>query len=105
MAKRIGQISINISAGTAQFVLDMEKANATVKKFGADATGSMRGAGNATKELGSHTVTSMQASSAAIREAFGGSNIRAVERFLATTVGLGPILQKLFPLVGGAAFL
>lgn len=44
------------------------------------------------------------AGGAAIRTADGGQNVRAVENFLAKTLGLGSVLQNLFPLVGGIAF-
>ncbi len=95
MAKKAGQVVINLSAGTAQFLADMDKANAGLRKFG------VQGA-----EANKHMVSSMQASSAAIRELEGNfnNNIRAVERFLATTLGLGPALQAAFPMVGAIAF-
>jgi hypothetical protein len=88
MGQKAGTITIDLTLGTAQFVLDMEKANG---KF---------------RELGQHGVSSMQATSAALRTVEGNftNNIRAVERFLATTLNLGPIIQKAFPLVGGIAF-
>lgn len=44
------------------------------------------------------------AGGAAIRTVDGGQNVRAVENFLAKTLGLGEVLQNLFPLVGGIAF-
>lgn len=44
------------------------------------------------------------AGGAAIRTVDGGQNVRAVENFLAKTLGLGSVLQNLFPLVGGIAF-
>lgn len=49
-------------------------------------------------------VTGSIAGGAAIRTIDGGQNIRAVENFLSKTLGLGPALQALFPLVGGVAF-
>src|ERR1700728_1184228 len=55
----------------------------------------------------SHTaVSGMQATSAAVRVLEGGltNNLRAVERFAAGTLKLGPILQAAFPLIGGLAF-
>lgn len=51
-----------------------------------------------------HAVPEIAAASGAIREFEGTLPIRAVERFLSTTLGLGPILAKAFPLVGGIAF-
>jgi hypothetical protein len=59
-----------------------------------------------TKQAGHSTVSSMQASSAAIREMNGDftRNTRAVERFITTIPGVGKVLQAAFPLIGGAAF-
>lgn len=57
-------------------------------------------------EMGSHGVTGIQATSAALRTLEGGitNNLRAAERFLATTLGLGEHLKDIFPIVGGIAF-
>jgi hypothetical protein len=59
----------------------------------------------AIREQGAHTVSSMQASSAAVRALEGGmnGNVRAAERFLGTTLGLGPALQAAFPIFGALA--
>jgi hypothetical protein len=54
--------------------------------------------------LSTHTVPQMAAASGAIRTAFGDQSIRAVERFAVTTLGLGPIMQAAFPLIGAFAF-
>ena len=96
MARTVGQVSINLDARTAQFMLDMEKANGKVVEFK-----------NKVTEAGSHGVSSVQATSAALRVLEGGlnNNLRAAERFLANVLGLGPALQALFPLAGGLAFL
>lgn len=51
----------------------------------------------------SHVVPQMAASSGAIRVFEGTLPIRAVERFLGTTLGLGPIIANMFPLVGAIA--
>lgn len=53
-----------------------------------------------------HMVPQFSAASGALRELQGNfdHNIRAAERFLSTTLGLGPILQAAFPLVGALAF-
>ena len=87
MAKKVG-IYINLSAGTQQFILDMEKANASVKNFSALAAG-----------MGTHGVTGVQAVSGALRVLEGGitNNLRAAERFTANVLGLGPVLQAAFP--------
>ncbi len=66
--------------------------------------------GGAVKQLESqitsataHIVPEMAASSAAIRVFEGSMPIRAVERFAATTLGLGPIMRAAFPVVGAIA--
>ena len=95
MAKRVGLISINLVAGTAQFNADMGKAKAQIVAVG-----------GAAQDAGRHVVSGMQASSAAIRVMEGGmtNNLRAVERFVSGTLGLGPALQAIFPVVGALAF-
>jgi hypothetical protein len=52
----------------------------------------------------SHAVPEMAAASGAIRELEGNLPIRAVERFLSTTLGLGDALAAAFPIVGAVAF-
>jgi hypothetical protein len=54
-----------------------------------------------------HSIPQTAAASAAIRTLEGGmnNNVRAAERFLSTTLGLGPVLQALFPIAGGLAFM
>lgn len=49
-------------------------------------------------------MTGSIAGGAAIRTVDGGQNTRAIENFLAKTLGLGGALQAVFPLVGGLAF-
>lgn len=51
----------------------------------------------------SHTVPQIAAASGAIRVLDGALPIRAVERFAVTTLGLGPILQAAFPVIGAIA--
>ena len=51
-----------------------------------------------------HAVPQVAAASGAIREFEGSLPIRAVERFLTSTLNLGPVLQAAFPLVGAIAF-
>lgn len=60
---------------------------------------------NVIEETGHQTVSSMQASSAAIRVLEGGmtGNIRAAERFIGMLPGVGTALKAAFPLVGGIA--
>ncbi len=104
-SRKAGVISINLNAGTAQFLVDMDRANAKIGAFGQRAretSGALRGIG----EAGSHSVSGVQATSGALRVLEGGlsNNLRAAERFTANVLGLGPILQKAFPLIGGLAF-
>ena len=49
-------------------------------------------------------VTGQQATSGFIRTIEGSGGLRAVENFLAKTLGLGPAMQAIFPLVGALAF-
>ena len=51
-----------------------------------------------------HAVTDVQATSAAIRSLEGNGGIRAVEQFAAKTLGLGPLMNAIFPVVGALAF-
>jgi len=53
-----------------------------------------------------HVVPPMAAASGALREMSGNfdHNVRAAERFLSTSLGLGPVLQAAFPVVGALAF-
>jgi len=87
-ARKVAVISINLNAGTAQFIADMDSARAKIGQFGQS------------------SKQSMIASSAALRELEGNfaNNNRAIARFLSTSLGLGPVLQAAFPLVGGLAF-
>lgn len=87
MPASAGRIVINLSAGTSQFVLDMEKANAKMKEFGA------------------HGVSAVQATSAGLRTLDGNfqHNLRAAERFLATTLHLGEAMKAAFPVFGAIA--
>lgn len=96
--KVAGQITINLNAGTAQFVQQMNTAGASVKNFGQQ-TNAVRG------HLGGLTGSTV-AAGASIRALEGNfnRNVRAVEVFLGSVLKLGPILQQAFPLVGGIAF-
>ena len=74
-------ITIDIDAGTARFLVDMDKANVKLQQFGKRAH---------------ETVTSMQASSAAIRELAGGSNVRAIERLISMFPALANAAKATF---------
>jgi len=92
MARRSGNsLVINVSAGTAQLVTDLEGAKGKVVQFGS----AVKGAGNSTRN-------SMIEASGVIRgvKLDFDHNIRAVERFTATTLGLAPVFKALFPVVG-----
>jgi hypothetical protein len=95
MARKAGVITIDLNAGTSKFLVDMDKANAKISQFG-----------KAAREAGGHGVTGVQAVSGALRVMEGGlnNNLRAAERFTANVLGLGPILQAAFPVIGAIAF-
>ncbi len=57
----------------------------------------------ATEALGAasaHSVSEIQAMSGALRTLEGNGGLRAAERFLATTLGLGGAVQAIFPIIG-----
>jgi hypothetical protein len=64
----------------------------------------MAAANEAVAVSAGHSVTNMQATSGAIRSFEGNAGIRAVEAFVSKTLGLGPAMQAIFPLVGALAF-
>ena len=90
MATAAGDVKIILSAEAASFSAALDKAKQKLADFG----GSVKASSHA-------TVSSMQASSAAIRTLEGGmtNNIRAVERFISTIPGVGKALQAIFPAV------
>jgi lambda family phage tail tape measure protein len=95
MSEAAGNINIVLSVNKANYTAAMTEAQRQLDTF----------AGKS-KEAGHATVSSMQASSAAIRELRDplGNNQRAVERFLTTIPGVGQALKLAFPLIGGLAF-
>jgi hypothetical protein len=92
MGVKAGVISIDVDAGTAKFLVDMDAANVKLQNFGKGA-----------KESGIHVVTSMQASSAAIRELSGGSNVRAIEKLISLFPTLSKAVLAAFPAIAGIA--
>ncbi len=84
MAKSAGVITITFTAGTAGFVADVARAKSQVREFGQT------------------TKFNMAESSAAVRALEGnfGNTTRAVSRFLSVTLGMGPVLQAAFPVIG-----
>jgi hypothetical protein len=85
MSRKAGVISINLNAGTAKFMADMDAANAKIGQFGTAATGNSRAAGAELKALE------------------GKFPIRAAAAFLASIQGLGPVVKAGFPVVGAIA--
>ena len=88
----VDQFGRSVSSG---IVAPMEEAAPAVD----NATRSVRGLSQALHG----TVPEVAAASGAIRVLEGNMPIRAVERFATNVLGLGPILQGAFPLVGAIA--
>jgi hypothetical protein len=88
---KAGQIVIDITAGTKQFVVDMESASAKIRQFGQEAHGSVSG---------------VQAVSGTLRVLEGNvtNNLRAAERWVASLPGVAAALKVAFPVVGAVAF-
>ena len=91
MARKAGVITIDLNAGTAKFLVDMDKANAKVAQFGA---------------ANRSVISDTKATTAAIKALEGGfaNNTKAATAFIAKILGGGPILQAAFPIFGLAAF-
>lgn len=84
-----------------------QQVNERIAELQARVRAAEAGAGGLGRSLGDgmgHAVPQIAAASGAIREFEGTLPIRAVERFLTTTLGLGPVLAAAFPVVGGIAF-
>lgn len=88
MATKAGQIVIDIDAGTAKFVMQMEQAKAKIREFGSAGVSEHRAVAAAMKELEGSFL----------------SNRRAADAFLAMIPGLGEALKVAFPAVGAIAF-
>jgi len=88
MARKAGVISIDINAGTAKMVLDLENAKGKLREFGASGRSAMAPTTVALRELEGNLA----------------NNTRGVARFLAQTLHLGPVLSAAFPVIGGIAF-
>jgi hypothetical protein len=83
-----------------QLTAEINRLNAATEQAGRTGLSNIRNI----SEGFAHTVPQVAAASAAVRTFEGTLPIRAVERFLTTTLQLGPVLQKAFPLVGAIAF-
>jgi lambda family phage tail tape measure protein len=108
----VGQIVISLGANTAQFSLEMTRAEQLAAAKGgqiqgtlAKLSGSAKAWGQATHDAGGHAVTGVQATSASLRVLEGNmtNNLRAAERFVANTLGMGNALKAAFPVVGAVA--
>jgi len=84
MGKSAGVITLRMKAGTAELFTDLDKAKAKVVQFGGSA-----------KTSNAEVAATVKA----LEGNFNGAT-RAVSRFLGQTLGLGPIIQKAFPVVG-----
>jgi hypothetical protein len=123
-ADSVSQESIRVAEATrvqVQAMADVRRATVALKDPQVDAALSAkllaaaqekaalaaRGLAEAEEELGvasEHVVTGQQAASGAIRSLEGNAGLRAVENFISKTLGLGPALQAVFPIVGAIAF-
>jgi hypothetical protein len=88
-------VTVVLAINDEKYSAAINRARTGIKRLQTD----MQSAGHA-------TVSSMQASSAAIRLMEGNiqNNVRAVERLASMVPGLGAALQAVFPFVAGAAF-
>ena len=90
----IRKVVVNLTAGTAELFDGIEKSNAKLGQFGQNV-----------RNAHGQVISSTMAASGAIRLLEGNftNNIRAVEKFVAVTLGLGPALQGAFGAVGAIA--
>jgi hypothetical protein len=88
-------ISVNLTAGTASFFADLDKAGARIKQFGREG-----------KDAMGNTVSEARAIHSELHAMEGGwlNNTRAAAAFLEKIVGAGAMAQTIFPLFGVAAF-
>jgi hypothetical protein len=87
MARKAAVISIDVNAGTAKMLVDLEKGKAGLHAFGAAGQASARQAALEMKIL----------------EGNIGNNTRAVSQLLVNTLGLGRVVQGAFAAFGVAA--
>ena len=88
MGVKAGQITINLDAGTARFISEIDQAKGKLREFGA--TG----------------VSSSRETTAALRVMESGfaSNNRAAAAFINTVLGGGAAMKAIFPIFGAVAF-
>jgi lambda family phage tail tape measure protein len=106
----VGEIVVKLGAETQKFSLDLDRANAKLAQTGQSFEGSLKKMSNSAnnwhqsvKHSAHGVITEVQGVSAGLRTLEGAQNFRAGERFLATTLQLGPAFQKLFPIFGALA--
>lgn len=104
-----------VTAGDSlnKVLVDISKSNESFSRQARDAAASMvqstkaveANVASVTKLKAAHQdlIPHMAATSGALRELNGAMPFRALERFVATTLGMGPILQAAFPVVGAIA--
>jgi hypothetical protein len=88
-------------SAAATKILAEAQANATV------ATNALKNAQQQLAPAVQHTISDMTATSGVLRTFEGGAHgsIRAAERFIATTLGLGSAMQALFPIFGAISLI
>lgn len=91
---KAGTLTIDVDAGVAKFIVDMDRAGSKVRDFGGSAN-----------EAGNHVTSSMAKSGAAIRllENPLAANTRALERFLTLLPGASKLVEAAFPIIGAVA--
>ncbi|HKT25519.1 MAG TPA: hypothetical protein VJR04_13000 [Terriglobales bacterium] len=99
LGKAAEQGNAQAKAAIAEYEEALQEANEALRMHQTSLAG-------VTNEL-SHQVPQYAAASGAVRLLEGNLNnmIRPAERFLATTLGLGPALQAAFPIVGAVAMI
>jgi hypothetical protein len=92
------------NAGNVKIVITGDGSN--FSQVVADVNKKLEALGVKGRAAGHGMVSSVQAASGSIRILEGNveNNVRAVERFLVSSLKLGPILQAAFPVVGAIAF-
>jgi hypothetical protein len=99
MGRKAAIISIDVNAGTAKMLVDLEKGKAGLRSFGSQGASSMH-------QFGAAGVTEHRAVAAAMKTVEGSftNNRRAADAFLVMIPGLGKAVQAAFPVVGAIAF-
>jgi hypothetical protein len=88
MATNAGVISIDVTAGTAKMVLELEQAKGKIREFGSAGESEHKKVAAAVKALEGNIF----------------NNTRAADAFLLSMKGLGPVIQAAFPIIGAVAF-